>query len=77
MKKICPRCESEKVEKIAESPVSGKWDMFLCHTCLFSWRSTEPEAIQDPELYNKHFKIDQHDIPNYDNVPVIPERKTK
>lgn len=37
----CPRCDSEETEKVAESPVAGKWEAFHCRECNYIWRSTE------------------------------------
>lgn len=38
---ICPRCDSNKVEKVADSPVRGKWEAYSCRECNYVWRSTE------------------------------------
>jgi transposase-like protein len=37
----CPRCNSTAVEKAADSPVKGKWEIYRCEECNFVWRSTE------------------------------------
>ena len=37
----CPHCESLKVQKVADSPVKGKWESYRCAECNFVWRSTE------------------------------------
>ena len=37
----CPRCDSNQVEKIADSPVKGKWQAYKCQGCNYIWRSTE------------------------------------
>lgn len=75
MASICPRCEQTAVEQVAESPVKGKWEIYLCHTCYFTWRSTEPESITAPGKYKKNFKIDPQKIDTLPVVPPIPERK--
>lgn len=71
----CPRCESKEAEVVFESPVKGAWEVYLCPVCIFTWRSSEPETITNPEKYNKAFKINPADIPNASNVPPVPERK--
>ncbi len=38
---ICPRCDSNQTEKIADSPVQGKWEAYRCKACNYVWRSTE------------------------------------
>jgi hypothetical protein len=37
----CPRCDSAHVEKAADSPVKGKWELYRCKDCWYIWRSTE------------------------------------
>ncbi|MBI2854465.1 MAG: vanillic acid non-oxidative decarboxylation protein [Chloroflexi bacterium] len=37
----CPRCDSNKIRKIADSPVSGKWEVYGCNDCNYVWRSSE------------------------------------
>ncbi|HET6872630.1 MAG TPA: non-oxidative hydroxyarylic acid decarboxylases subunit D [Sporolactobacillaceae bacterium] len=73
----CPRCESKKAEMVFESPVKGAWEVYVCPVCIFTWRSSEPETITNPEKYKKAFKINPADIPNAMNVPEIPERKVQ
>ena len=38
---ICPRCDSNQTEKLADSPVKGKWEVYGCKACNYVWRSTE------------------------------------
>lgn len=37
----CPRCEADKTLKIADSPVSGKFEIYRCPECNYVWRSIE------------------------------------
>ena len=37
----CPRCDSDQVVKIADSPVKDKWQVYRCRECNYVWRSTE------------------------------------
>ncbi|MFH1775135.1 MAG: non-oxidative hydroxyarylic acid decarboxylases subunit D [Chloroflexota bacterium] len=37
----CARCESGNIEKIVDSPLKGKWEVYMCGDCNFTWRSTE------------------------------------
>ncbi|MBI2832507.1 MAG: hypothetical protein HYX79_09655 [Chloroflexi bacterium] len=37
----CPRCDSKKTRKLADSPVKGKWEIYGCDECNYVWRSTE------------------------------------
>ena len=39
--KSCPRCSSNDVGKVADSPVPGKWKVYGCQACNYLWRSTE------------------------------------
>ncbi len=69
---ICPRCDSEKVNLLTKSPVGGAWEVYICETCCFSWRSTEDDDIKDPNKYDKRFKIDKDKISELDQIPPIP-----
>ncbi|MBM7645453.1 transposase-like protein [Scopulibacillus daqui] len=73
--KTCPRCESKKTETVSQSPVKGAWEVYLCPVCMFTWRSSEPESITNPEKYNKAFKVDPQDIPHAAKVPPVPEKR--
>jgi transposase-like protein len=37
----CPRCDSDRTAKVADSPVKGKWEAYRCGECFYVWRSTE------------------------------------
>ena len=37
----CPRCDSSEIEKTADSPIKGKWEIYRCKGCHYVWRSTE------------------------------------
>lgn len=71
----CPRCESEGCQILSESPVKGCWTMYLCPTCFYSWRSTEPEQATNPARYEKGFKIDPKTISSFPVVPAIFPRR--
>jgi hypothetical protein len=32
-----------------DSPVAGIWTKYSCKTCLYAWRSTEPEENTNPD----------------------------
>ncbi|MGA9173589.1 MAG: non-oxidative hydroxyarylic acid decarboxylases subunit D [Thermoactinomyces sp.] len=70
----CPRCETKKAEVVTKSPVKGAWEVYQCPVCLFTWRSSEPETITNPEKYNKAFKVDPADVPLATQVPAVPDR---
>jgi hypothetical protein len=74
---ICPRCESKTVKLLAESPVKGAWETYICGTCFFSWRSTEDEGLTDPAKYDSRFKIDSAKIPSMMQIPPLPKRRVK
>jgi len=38
---MCPRCDSGQIEKVADSPVKGKWEVYHCKVCNYVWRSNE------------------------------------
>ncbi|BDU71801.1 non-oxidative hydroxyarylic acid decarboxylases subunit D [Mesoterricola silvestris] len=72
---ICPRCDTDKVEVMATSPVGHVWELYLCKTCTYSWRSTETPNKTDPKLYNHKFKIKPETIPSMLVIPPVPPLK--
>mgnify|MGYP000152538320 CR=1 FL=1 len=72
---ICPRCDQENVELMAKSPVGNAWEIYVCHTCWYSWRSNETPDKTDPQQYKKNFKIDASKIDNMLVIPAIPPLK--
>lgn len=49
--------------------------MYSCPVCTFTWRSTEPETITNPDLYNPLFKVDPNDLSKYQIHPEIAKRR--
>ncbi len=37
----CPRCDAQKIVKVADSPIKGKFEVYRRQQCNFVWRSTE------------------------------------
>jgi protein-arginine kinase activator protein McsA len=74
---ICPRCGTEKVKLLTKSPVGDVWEVYVCETCWYSWRSTETADKTDFKEYSPKFKIKPESIPNMLVIPVIPPLKTK
>lgn len=72
---ICPRCDTDKVELLVTSPVGNVWEMYVCNTCTYSWRSTETPDKTDPKLYSSKFKIKPESIPNMLVIPPVPPLK--
>jgi hypothetical protein len=72
---ICPRCDTDKVNLMVKSPVGNAWEIFICETCTYSWRSTESADKTDPACYAKKFKINPNEIPNMLVIPTIPPLK--
>jgi len=68
----CPRCRSATVEIRSTSPVAGVWTVFACNTCLYAWRSTEPEENTDPEKYPMAFRLKPEQLPDLPVAPSIP-----
>jgi hypothetical protein len=57
---------------MAKSPVGDAWEVYLCGTCQFSWRSTEGTNITDPAQYDKRFKLNPAEFAKLDQIPPIP-----
>jgi hypothetical protein len=72
---ICPRCDCDNVRVLAASPVSGRWTMYICNICIYSWRSTEPRVVTDPLTYPRQFKINPAEIPEISAIPTVPPRR--
>jgi transposase-like protein len=72
---FCPRCDSATVEKMVDAPKDKSWEVYICSTCCFSWRSTEDESVTNPALYDKRFKIDPSGIDKLLPIPPIPPLK--
>jgi hypothetical protein len=69
---VCPRCRSTTIEVRSSSPVAGVWTVFGCATCLYAWRSTEPEENTDPDKYPAVFRLKPEDLANLPVAPSIP-----
>ncbi len=66
---ICKRCDSDKVRKMADSPVGKVWEVYVCEKCWFSWRSTETIEILPK------FKLNDEKIATMQMIPPIPPLK--
>jgi hypothetical protein len=73
----CPRCRSTTIEVRSTSPVAGVWTVFACATCLYAWRSTEPEENTDPDQYPAVFRLKPEDLANLPVAPSIPPRRQR
>ena len=69
---LCPRCRSTTVELRSTSPVAGVWTVYACSTCLYHWRSTEPDENTNPDAYPAAFRLDPTRIPDLAVVPIVP-----
>jgi vanillate/4-hydroxybenzoate decarboxylase subunit D len=74
---VCPRCRSTTIEVRSRSPVAGVWTVFGCATCLYAWRSTEPEENTDPDQYPAVFRLKPEDLANLPVAPSIPPRRQR
>jgi hypothetical protein len=72
----CPRCRSGQIGVLGKSPVAGVWTVFGCSTCLYAWRSSEPEENVNPDKYPTAFRLRPEDLPNLKTVPPIPPRRS-
>jgi len=69
---VCPRCRSNSVEVLCNSPVAGVWTIYSCETCLYAWRSSEPEENKNPDKYPQQFRLRPEDLAKFPIVPTIP-----
>lgn len=68
----CPRCRSTTIEVLTTSPIPGVWTVFSCTTCLYAWRSTEPEENTDPDKYPAAFRLTPEQLPELPVAPTVP-----
>ncbi len=73
----CPRCRAKAVTVMSASPVPGVWTIFGCQTCLYVWRSTEPEENRNPDLYPAAFHLDPRTLHALPVSPPIPPLREK
>jgi hypothetical protein len=73
---ICPRCDSNTAEKLVDAPKDKSWEVYICRTCCFSWRSTEGELVTNPVLYDKRFKLDPSVLEELPAIPPVPPLKS-
>jgi hypothetical protein len=57
--------------------VAGVWTLYRCKTCLYAWRSTEPEENTNPDKYPAAFRLSPDDVANFPIVPNIPPLRKK
>ncbi len=69
----CPRCGSETIELLTKSPVEGAWEVYICKTCCYSYRSTEEEELKNYDLYDSRFKVDPTTINKQQVIPPIAQ----
>ena len=62
----CYRCGSEDCRVMVKAPVDDAWEVYVCNTCFYSWRSTEEINIHDT------FKLKPEEIPELQVIPPIP-----
>jgi len=73
---VCPRCRSSTIEVRSTSPIPGVWTVFGCSTCLYAWRSTEPQENTDPDKYPSVFRLKPDELADLLVVPSIPRRRS-
>jgi len=61
----CPRCGSA-ARVMVKSPVGDVWEVYVCETCWYSWRSTATPVIID------NLKLDPAKIGGLGVIPAVP-----
>lgn len=69
---MCPRCGQESLAKLAESPVTGVWEVHQCELCFYSWRSTEPARRTQRAQYPEPFRMTRAEVDAAQQMPVVP-----
>lgn len=68
----CARCKSSDTELMAHSSPVGAWEIHLCRTCYYSWRTTEPASVTEAEHYDERFRLTPEQIAGFAEFPVVP-----
>jgi hypothetical protein len=69
----CVRCLADTAAVSAQAPDgSGAWEIYSCSRCNYSWRSSEPDTITDPEKRDPFFQLDAVDLDELDSPLPIP-----
>ena len=71
----CPRCNALDTELMTQSKTAG-WTVHLCGTCFYSWRSSEPAAFTQHDLYDSRFRLSPERIAHFSNYPPIPAQNS-
>jgi protein-arginine kinase activator protein McsA len=66
---ICPRCDSDQVKIVTKSPVGDVWEVYICESCWFSWRSTEKVEVQED------FRLNEEKLRDMQVIPPVPPLK--
>jgi hypothetical protein len=69
---VCPRCRSNTIKILSTSPVAGVWTVFSCATCLYAWRSSEPEENTNAGKYPVVFRLHPESLADLLTAPTIP-----
>ncbi len=72
---VCPRCGHTHISVLQESPVPGVWTLYQCDTCLYSWRSSEPERRSSREHYPERFRMNEEQMTHSAPIPEVPPLK--
>jgi len=71
MPRVCPRCEAIEAQHVATAPNAGVWQIYICQQCFFTWRTTEPASVTEPEHYPTVFRVRQAEIHTAGVLPPI------
>ena len=47
VQEMCIRDSADTVRVMTKSPVGDVWEVYVCDTCSYSWRSTEEIHVHD------------------------------
>ena len=70
--RVAPRCDTPGAGVVARSPVPGVWEMYLCQTCFYSWRSTELDEATKASAMSAKFRIDPAGLQRGHVMPTVP-----
>jgi vanillate/4-hydroxybenzoate decarboxylase subunit D len=62
---------------MACSPVPGVWELRVCGTCFYGWRTSEAAALVNPDLYDARFRLTPDQLAKFKEVPPVPRPARK
>lgn len=67
-----PRLAAREMRRPRTRRERPRRTVFACATCLYAWRSTEPEENTNPDKYPAAFRLKPEQLADLAVIPTIP-----